>query len=190
MVDLSDNKFCFIHQESLLMKRNTTLLIIGLAFISLSACGSPPAPETQTVPPSTPTDSAPAPTSPAAGSPTDSQPAPVPANTTVEIELVDNSITTPQTTFQAGVPYTFVIVNNGRHAHNFNVNTPVSVVGSMNAALDSALLVVSQSQLGVGDTATVEFTFPASAIGSQLEFSCLIRNHYEDGMFQAITVTP
>lgn len=172
------------------MKRNTTLLIIALVFVSLSACGSPPAPETQAVPPSAPAESAASPTSPAAGSPTDSQPAPVTANTTVEIELVDNSIKTPQTTFQAGVPYTFVIVNNGRHAHNFNISTPVSLVGSTNAALDSALLKVSQNQLGAGQTATVEYTFPASAVGADLEFSCLIKRHYEDGMYVAITVTP
>ena len=36
---------------------------------------------------------------------------------------------------------------------------------------------------------TVEFTFPDSAAGADLEFSCLIRRHYEDGMWLDITVT-
>jgi uncharacterized cupredoxin-like copper-binding protein len=35
----------------------------------------------------------------------------------------------------------------------------------------------------------VEFTFPATAAGQLLEFSCLIRQHYEDGMKVDITVT-
>jgi len=172
------------------MKRTTTLLIFGLAIISLAACGSPPATETQVVPTSAPTETAEAPTSAPVGSPSETQPAPVSGSTTIEISLIDNSIQTPQTTFQAGVPYTFVIVNNGRHAHNFNISTPVSLVGSTNAALGSALLKVSQNQLGAGQTATVEYTFPASAAGTELEFSCLIKRHYEDGMYVAITVTP
>jgi len=172
------------------MKRITTLLIFGLAIISLTACGSPPATESQPVPTSAPTETAEAPTSAPVGSPSETQPVPVSGNTTIEISLIDNSIKTPQTTFQAGVPYTFVIVNNGRHAHNFNISTPVSLVGSTNAALGSALLKVSQNQLGAGQTTTVEYTFPASAVGAELEFSCLIKRHYEDGMYAAITVTP
>ena len=87
------------------------------------------------------------------------------------------------------MPYTFVITNTGRHAHNFNINPPVSITGSLEAAFDSALLVVPQEQLGVGDSTTVEFTFPESAAGQLLEFSCLIRRHYEDGMKLDITVT-
>jgi uncharacterized cupredoxin-like copper-binding protein len=36
---------------------------------------------------------------------------------------------------------------------------------------------------------TVNYTFPDSAVGAQLEFSCLIKRHYDDGMRLAITVT-
>ena len=111
------------------------------------------------------------------------------AGTQVDITLADNTIQASLTTFQAGVPYTFVIKNTGRHAHNFNINTPVSIAGDIDAALSTALLAVPQEQLGVGATATVQYTFPASLAGAQLEFSCLIRRHYEDGMKLAITVT-
>ena len=107
----------------------------------------------------------------------------------VTVTLADNTIDASTTTFQVGVPYTFVITNNGRHAHNFNINPPISVAGSLDAALNSALLAVPQEQLGVGATATAEFTFPDSAAGQLLEFSCLIRRHYEDGMHVDITVT-
>jgi len=63
------------------------------------------------------------------------------------------------------------------------------VAGSIEQALDSALLVVPQEQLAPGQTATVEFTFPDTAAGQLLEFSCLITRHYDDGMKVDITVT-
>jgi hypothetical protein len=86
----------------------------------------------------------------------------------VDVTLADNTIDSSLTTFKVGVPYTFVITNSGRHAHNFNINPPVSVAGSLDEALNSALLAVPQEQLGVGKSATVEFTFPDSAAGSCL----------------------
>jgi uncharacterized cupredoxin-like copper-binding protein len=103
--------------------------------------------------------------------------------------LADNTIASSLTTFQAGVPYTFVIKNTGNHAHNFNISTPVSTTGSEDASLASALLAVTQDKLPVGGGTTVSYTFPASSVGAQLEFSCLIKRHYEDGMRLAITVT-
>jgi uncharacterized cupredoxin-like copper-binding protein len=87
-----------------------------------------------------------------------------------------------------GVPYTFVITNKGKHAHNFNINPPESLAGSLEEALNKALLVVPQEQLNPGQSVTVDFTFPDSAAGQLLEFSCLIRRHYEDGMKVDITV--
>ena len=132
-----------------------------------------------------------APTQPAATQAPASQSNPTAANagTQVDVTLADNTIQASQTTFQVGVPYTFVIKNTGHHAHNFNISQPVSVSGSINASLSSALLSVKQDQLGVGSDTSVTFTFPDSAAGQQLEFSCLIRQHYEDGMKLAITVT-
>jgi len=53
----------------------------------------------------------------------------------------------------------------------------------------TALLAVDQAQLNPGATATADYTFPDSAAGAQLEFSCLIRRHYDDGMLLPITVT-
>jgi uncharacterized cupredoxin-like copper-binding protein len=107
---------------------------------------------------------------------------------TVNITLADNTIDASMTTFQVGVPYTFVITNKGQHAHNFNINPPESVTGSLEESLNKALLAVPQEKLGVGQTTTVEFTFPDTAAGQLLEFSCLIRRHYEDGMKVDITV--
>jgi uncharacterized cupredoxin-like copper-binding protein len=148
------------------MKRMALFGLMMITWIGMSACGSAP----------TPTAEAAAPESSTTG-------------TRVDILLEDNTIESSLTSFQAGIPYSFVIANAGRHAHNFNISTPVSVAGSLDAALSSALLTVDQNQLSPGDSVTVDYIFPESAAGAQLEFSCLIQRHYDSGMLLAITVT-
>ncbi len=162
------------------MKRFSVFFIVVLVLLFAAACGSPAPAQTQEA-------ASPAATQPPATSAATE--APSTGGTEVDVTLADNTIDASLTAFQVGVPYTFVITNTGRHAHNFNISPPVSVAGSLQQALDSALLAVPQEQLGPGETATVEFTFPASAAGQLLEFSCLIRQHYEDGMKVDITVT-
>ena len=162
------------------MKRISPFFIVMLIMFLVTACSS-----------STPTATQ-APAQPAATeapSQSGATEAPAASDNQVTITLADNTIEASTTTFQVGVPYTFVITNSGRHAHNFNINPPVSVAGGLDEALNSALLAVPQEQLGVGATATAEFTFPDSAAGQLLEFSCLIRRHYDDGMHIDITVT-
>ena len=162
------------------MKKAIPLFVILVIGLFVAACGS--ATPTATEAPVQPATQAPA-------EPAATEPVPVTGGTEVDITLADNTIDTPMTSFQVGVPYTFVITNTGQHAHNFNINPPVAVAGSLEQALDSALLVVSQEQLAPGQTATVEFTFPDTAAGQLLEFSCLIRRHYDDGMKIDITVS-
>jgi uncharacterized cupredoxin-like copper-binding protein len=163
------------------MKRIAPLFIVILVAFLVAACGSttPTATQEPTEPAMTE-----APTEPVA-----TESVPVTGGTQVDITLADNTIDASMTSFQVGVPYTFVITNTGQRAHNFNINPPVSVAGSPDQALDSALLVVPQEQLAPGQTATVEFIFPDTADGQLLEFSCLIRRHYDDGMLVPITVT-
>jgi uncharacterized cupredoxin-like copper-binding protein len=159
------------------MKRIPFLFIILVAALSATACG--------TSAPASQASNQPAPTSaPAAQAPSSSG-----AGTQVTVTLADNTIASSLTTFQAGVPYTFIIKNTGNHAHNFNISTPVSTTGSEDASLASALLAVTQDKLPVGGGTTVSYTFPATSVGAQLEFSCLIKRHYEDGMRLAITIT-
>jgi len=171
------------------MKKFTPISILVLIMFMVTACASATPAATQA--PVEPTTAAP--TEPAATEalPTESgtvEAAPAGSSTQVDITLADNTIDASQTELQVGVPYTFVITNSGRHAHNFIINPPVSVAGSLEAALNSALLAVPQEQLPVGATVTVEYTFPDSAAGQLLEFSCLIRKHYGDGMKLDITV--
>ena len=165
------------------MKRVTSLFIVTSVMFLVAACASPTPAATQE--PAQPAATE-APTQSQSGA---TESAPVTGGTQVDITLADNTIETNMTSFQVGVPYTFVITNTGRHAHNFNINPPVSVAGSLQQALDSALLAVPQEQLSAGQSTTVEFTFPDTAAGQLLEFSCLIRRHYDDGMKLDITVT-
>lgn len=158
------------------MKKYIQICIILLIMVLVSACGSQAS--TVSEAPNQPAVVAATPQSSSAGNATQ-----------VTIKLADNTIDASQTDFKVGVPYAFVITNEGRHAHNFNINPPVSVAGSLDGALGSALLAVPQEKLAVGSSVTVEYTFPASAAGQLLEFSCLIKRHYEDGMKVAITVT-
>ena len=163
------------------MKRMFPVLVMLIMFL-VSACGSPAATATQA-------PAQPATTQAPSQSAATEAPASSGSGTQVDVTLADNTITASTTTFKVGVPYTFVIKNTGRHAHNFNINPPISVAGSLEEALNKALLAVPQEQLAVGATATATFTFPDSAAGQLLEFSCLIRKHYEDGMHVDITVT-
>ena len=164
------------------MKRIALFVFIAGILVLATACGSAAPTATQ------------APVQPAATEAPVQQPAATdgPAtgtNIQVDITLADNTIESSLTTFQVGVPYTFVITNAGRHAHNFNISTPVSVAGSLQNALTTALVAVEQNQLSAGASVTVEYTFLDSAAGANLEFSCLIRRHYDDGMWLPITVT-
>lgn len=180
------------------MKRISTLFIVLLVALLIAACGSttPTATQESTQPAATETAVQPTasevPSEPAmTEAPTEAaatEPVPVTGGTQVDITLADNTIDASMTSFQVGVPYTFVITNTGQRAHNFNINPPVSVAGSLDAALDNALLIVPQEQLAPGASTTVEFTFPETADGQVLEFSCLIRRHYDDGMKVDITV--
>jgi uncharacterized cupredoxin-like copper-binding protein len=157
------------------MKRTVLLSAVVLAVFFLAACGT-----------SAPAASEPVSTQAASGGGASTSAG---GATEVDVTLADNTIQSSLATFKVGVPYRFVIINNGNHLHNFNINTPVDVAGSQDAALSSALLTVTQDKLPIGGGTTVEYTFPASAAGQKLEFSCLIRRHYEDGMRLAITVT-
>jgi len=170
------------------VKRIFLLHVTVIVMIFATACGgSAPTPTSTVVPTSTPIPQSTVSVNNTEVSPT------LEDNTInateVNITLEDNTIKSSQTTFQAGVQYAFVIQNGGSRAHDFNIAPPVSVAGSLDAALSSALLAVSRDKLQAGESVTVEYTFPDSAASQQLEFSCLIPRHYQDGMLLAITVT-
>lgn len=170
------------------MKRIALLVIVINIMILAAACGGA-APAVTQAPEAQPPSAQPAAAEPSsANSPAAETPVAA-VGTEVNITLRDNTIESSLTTFQTGQPYTFVITNKGNHAHNFNIAQPISVAGSLDAALQTALLAVPKNQLGSGAQVTVQYTFPDTAASTQLEFSCLIPRHYEDGMKLPITVT-
>ena len=179
------------------MKRIILLVVVVIAMILVTACGSSVSAVTQapvSQPSAQPVSTEPAVTEPAVTEPASTEPAvtePIATanGTQVDVTLGDNTIDSSLTTFQVGVPYTFVITNKGNHAHNFNIAQPISAAGSLDAALQTALLAVPKDQLGGGTQVTVQYTFPDTAASTQLEFSCLITRHYNDGMKLDITVT-
>ena len=175
------------------MKRIRFFAIFTAGAILLSACGSAPPTVEPTDPPqptatAIPTTAAPTQTDVPTPEPTATTPAEG-APTIVNVTLVDNSITSSLTTFKAGTPYTFVIRSNARHEHNFVIAPPVALAGGYAEALGQALLAVDETQVPPGGSFSVDFTFPESAVGATLEFSCLIKRHYEDGMRLDIAVT-
>ena len=159
------------------MKRIVLLAFVVIVMIFATACGGSTTTATQ------------APVSQSAGQTAATGASSAANGTEVDVTLGDNTIASSLTTFKVGVPYTFVITNNGNHNHNFNIAKPVSVTGGIDASLQSALLTVSQDQLNPGAKVTAQYTFSDTATSMQLEFSCLIKRHYEDGMKLAITVT-
>lgn len=170
------------------MKRIALLVIVVNAMMLVAACGAATPAVTQ-APEAQPPSAQPAATEQSsANSPATETPVAA-VGTEVNITLHDNTIESSLTLFQTGQPYIFVITNKGSHAHNFNIAQPISVAGSLEAALQTALLAVPKNQLGSGAQVTVQYTFPDTAASTQLEFSCLIPRHYEDGMKLPITVT-
>lgn len=194
------------------MKRMLLFSIVLLAVFLVTACGGaaptatstqPAATQTQLPPTATETPLPPTATEsaapetiatepPATEAPTQSTPAegiPQTGNgTQINVTLADNSLSPSMFTFQVGVPYTFVITNRGDSPHNFNINPPVSKVGTVQGAMNNVLLTIPEEKLEPGESVTVQFTFPESAAGKQWEFACLNKRHYEDGMHVAINV--
>jgi len=165
------------------MKRISLFLLLTAGVIILSACSGPAAAAKPASQPESAKQTAEPVTDPTQA------PGAAEGSTQVEVTLQDYTIASSLTTFKTGVPYTLVISNNGQHEHNLNISPPVAAAGGYSEALAQALLSVDQSQIPPGSTTTIDFTFPASAVGATLEFNCLIRRHYEDGMHLGITVT-
>lgn len=112
------------------------------------------------------------------GTPTTSGP------TTVQVTLSNATIHSELSTFSPGVPYHFVVTNQGQVTHEF-VIVPMSLAPS--AMNGNALAMISS--VVPDETKTVDYTFPSSAAGQSLEFACFLHQQYEVGMSLPITVT-
>jgi hypothetical protein len=126
---------------------------------------APTAAPTDTPIPATAAPVTPEPATPAPA-PTDAPPqftAPVDVTVTLAEFKIDSSLSV----FHVGVPYHFIITNNGKIAHELNV-----------ANLDAR-------SVAPGATVALDLTFPNQA---QAEFACHLPSHYEAGMKLPVTV--
>jgi uncharacterized cupredoxin-like copper-binding protein len=111
----------------------------------------------------------------------------------VKITLNEFGIESSTTDFQKGVPYRFVVTNEGTVEHEMMIMPPV-MPDSMGMAMDMgemdkmALVMIEASDLPAGATASFDYTFTESAPDGSLELACHTPGHYEAGMKLRITV--
>ena len=113
--------------------------------------------------------------------------------TEVKITLKEFGIESSMTEFQTGVPYHFVVTNEGAVEHEIMLMPPL-MEDQMGMAMDmeeldkTALAMIEASELPPGATASFDYTFTEVAPAGTLEFACHIPGHYESGSKLPITV--
>ena len=107
--------------------------------------------------------------------------------TTVQVTLVDFKIQSSLDTFKVGVPYHFVVTNNGTTAHEF-MALPVAKETASEDERDAAKL-FEVSELEPGHTGTADYTFTQAYPAGVVEFACHVGSHFEAGMVLPFTVT-
>lgn len=111
----------------------------------------------------------------------------------VKITLTDFGIESSRTSFEVGVPYHFVVTNNGKIEHEIMFMAPMTKEQmGMNMDMEEmdkmALTHIEAEELQPSMTAEMDYTFTQPAPEGTLEFSCHIAGHYEAGMKLPITV--
>lgn len=108
----------------------------------------------------------------------------------VNVTLTDFRIDSSLVSFEVGVPYHFIITNEGQVNHELMIMEPM--MAGMNMTMEEmdamALAHVEEEDLTPGATQTLDYTFTEPAPAGSLEFSCHIEGHYEAGMVLPITV--
>ena len=110
---------------------------------------------------------------------------------TVTVTLSDFQITASQTTFQAGVPYHFVVTNSAHSSthHELMIIRPLHGAGMTMDEMDRmALHMVDEDELPPGATQSFDLTFKEPAAAGTLEFACHVGSHYQLGMHTPIRV--
>ena len=108
----------------------------------------------------------------------------------VEVTLTDFGIESTLDAFEVGVPYHFIITNEGAINHELMIMEPMmpGMEMSMEEMDAMALAHVEEDELPPGATQTLDYTFTEPAPAGSLEFDCHIEGHYEAGMVLPITV--
>ncbi|HKI54583.1 MAG TPA: hypothetical protein VJ987_10700 [Anaerolineales bacterium] len=111
----------------------------------------------------------------------------------VTITLTDFGIESSRTSFEVGVPYHFIITNEGAINHEMMIMAPLTEDQMMMdmdmEQMDAmALAMIEEDELTPGTTRTLDYTFTEPAPDGSLEFSCHVEGHYVAGMKLPITV--
>lgn len=109
----------------------------------------------------------------------------------VQVTMTEFAFESSLTNFQVGIPYEFVVTNDGDEEHEIMVMEPMEDSPDMDMEeLDElALWSIEAEDLQPGETATYTYTFTSPAETGQLEFACHVAKHYELGMHMPITVS-
>jgi len=108
----------------------------------------------------------------------------------VQVTLSDNKVESSLTTFTAGMPYHFVVMNTGHVAHQFAM-IPMGMdmehmsVGEMHHAS-----LYMYDSVAPGETRTFDYTFASSSAMQSFEFACGTQGHYGAGMQLPFIVNP
>jgi uncharacterized cupredoxin-like copper-binding protein len=106
---------------------------------------------------------------------------------TVQVTLTDFKIQSSLTTFKVGVPYHFVVTNNGPAVHEIMAG-PIAKATASEDERDAAKL-FEVSELETGKSGTADYTFTQPYPAGVMEFACHVPGHYESGMRLDFTVT-
>ena len=107
----------------------------------------------------------------------------------VQVTLTEFKIDSSITSFKVGVPYHFVVTNNGSVPHEFSIMAPESGQLTTEQVQQMALAWIDQSNLAAGATATLDYTFTQEYAQGALELTCHLPGHYEAGMHIPVEVT-
>jgi len=106
----------------------------------------------------------------------------------VQVTLSEFKIESSLTTVSTGVPYHFVVTNQGSVNHSFEIMPPVTGQVAPEQVQKMALAMISGDELPPGATKTLDYTFTQAAPAGKLEFACHLPAHYEAGMHLSIIV--
>lgn len=108
---------------------------------------------------------------------------------TVNVTMMDFGIQSSMSEFEAGVPYHFVVKNEGQVPHEFMIMQPMQPGMMAMSEMDRlAVGYIEEDDLGPGMMAEMDLTFDKPYSAGELEFVCHITGHYEAGMHSPITV--
>lgn len=108
----------------------------------------------------------------------------------VAVTLSEFAVEISQTEFQAGVEYSFTVVNDGAIEHEMMLMAPLDEGAEvdMDKLDEMAIAVFQADDLPPGGTETKTVVFPESG-EVNLEAACRLPGHYEAGMTLPISVT-